>query len=90
AAETDFTEGPLADEAIVYTIASDDGGAIRWLNAQRRLFAGASNGVWVVDAFDPSLGLAPDNISARRHTRTAAADAGHGALIARIDAAAAR
>ena len=71
--ETDFTQGALADDAITFTIAADDGGTIRWLSPQRKMFVGASNGVWVVDAFDPSLGLAPDNISARRHTRTAAA-----------------
>ena len=74
AAPTDFTQGPLADDAIAFTIAADDGGTIRWLAPQRKLFVGATNGVWVVDAFDPSLGLAPDNISARRHTRTGAAD----------------
>jgi len=65
------TDGTVADDnAVAFTLNSDDVNAIRWLSSSEKgLLAGTSRGEWQVKAASLTEAITPTNISARPSSR---------------------
>lgn len=75
-APTSTAGAVAADNAIAYTLNSDDVNAIRWLQStEKALFAGTSRGEWAVRASTATAPLTPTDISAKPSTHFGSADA---------------
>ena len=62
-----------ADDALIYTIASDQVNAIRWLSAAKTLLLGTSGGVFSLSSGDDATPLTPTNVVVKRETTFGAA-----------------
>ncbi len=63
-----FTTGTDADDAMIFTIASNQVNAIRYLSAARSLLVGTVGGEFLVTGSDTVDGLSPTNINIRRQS----------------------
>jgi hypothetical protein len=63
-----FTTGTNADDAMIYTIASNQVNAIRYLKAQRTLVVGTSGGEFTVSADGTDASITPTNITIKRQS----------------------
>ena len=63
-----FTTGTDADDAMIFTIASNQVNAIRYLSAARSLLVGTVGGEFLVTGSDTIDGLSPTNINIRRQS----------------------
>lgn len=59
--------GLVADQAMAFTLASEDQNAIRWMKATRSLLVGTYGDEWTIDG-GISNAITPTNIMALRHT----------------------
>lgn len=64
----DFTTGTNADDAMIYTIASNQVNAIRYLKSQRTLIVGTSGGEFTVSADGTNAAITPTNITIKRQS----------------------
>ena len=65
---TNHLAGSSADDAMVYTIATDQVNAIRWLNPGPVLSVGTAGGEFIVSASAEDEALTPTNVRVVRHT----------------------
>tara|TARA_X000001382_G_scaffold83599_1_gene59162 strand:+ start:8608 stop:11340 length:2733 start_codon:yes stop_codon:yes gene_type:complete len=65
---TNHLAGTAADDAMVYTIATDQVNAIQWLNSGPVLIAGTAGGEFIVSASSEDEALTPSNVRVVRHT----------------------
>ena len=63
-----FTTGTNADDAMIYTIASNQVNAIRYLKAQRTLVVGTSGGEFTVSADGTDASITPTNVTIKRQS----------------------
>ena len=63
-----FTTGTNADDAMIYTIASNQVNAIRYLKAQRTLIVGTSGGEFTVSADGTDASITPTNINIKKQS----------------------
>ena len=63
-----FTTGTDSDDAMIFTIASNQVNAIRYLAASRSLLVGTVGGEFLVTGSDTVDGLTPTNINIRRQS----------------------
>jgi len=63
-----MTTGTNADDAMVYTIASNQVNAIRYLKAQRTLIIGTTGGEFTVSADGTDAAITPTNITIKRQS----------------------
>jgi hypothetical protein len=63
-----MTVGTNADDAMVYTIASNQVNAIRYLKAVRTLIVGTSGGEWTVSADGTDAAVTPSNVTIKRQS----------------------
>jgi len=63
-----MTTGTNADDAMVYTIASNQVNAIRYLKAQRTLIIGTTGGEFTVSADGTDAAVTPTNITIKRQS----------------------
>tara|TARA_X000001388_G_scaffold69185_2_gene57530 strand:+ start:2056 stop:4584 length:2529 start_codon:yes stop_codon:yes gene_type:complete len=63
-----FTAGTDADDAMIFTIASNQVNAIRYLSASRSLLVGTVGGEFLVTGSDTVDGLSPTNINIRKQS----------------------
>ena len=63
-----MTTGTNADDAMVYTIASNQVNAIRYLKAVRTLIVGTSGGEWTVSADGTDAAVTPSNVTIKRQS----------------------
>ena len=63
-----FTAGTNADDAMIYTIASNQVNAIRWMSPMRSLLIGTTGGEFVVRASGTDDAITPTNIQIKRQT----------------------
>ena len=63
-----FTTGTNADDAMIFTIASNQVNAIRYLSAARSLLVGTVGGEFLVTGSDTVDGLSPTNINIRKQS----------------------
>ena len=63
-----FTVGTDADHAMIYTIASNQVNAIRFLKAQRTLILGTTGGEFTVSADGTDASITPTNITIKRQS----------------------
>jgi hypothetical protein len=64
----DFEAGSATDDALVYTIASDQVNRIRWLWPSKVLFLGTSGGVFSLSSGSDETPLSPTNVVVKRDT----------------------
>lgn len=64
----DFTAGANDDDAVVYTIATEQVNAIRWLSAGKGLAVGTAGGVFILSSGSDTLTVTPSNILVHRET----------------------
>ena len=69
-----FTTGTNADDAMIFTIASNQVNSIRYLSASRSLIVGTVGGEFLVTGSDTVDGLSPTNINIRRQATYGSAD----------------
>ena len=69
-----FTTGSNADDAMIYTIASNQVNRIRYLKAQRTLIVGTSGGEFTVSADGTDAAITPTNIAIKRQSSYGAAN----------------
>ena len=69
-----FTTGTNADDAMIFTIASNQVNSIRYLSASRSLIVGTVGGEFLVTGSDTVDGLTPTNINIRRQATYGSAD----------------
>jgi len=69
-----MTTGTNADDAMVYTIASNQVNAIKFLKAQRTLIVGTSGGEFTVSADGTDAAITPTNIVIKRQSSYGAAN----------------
>ncbi len=65
---TNMTTGTNADDAMVYTIASNQVNAIRYLKAVRTLIVGTSGGEWTVSADGTDAAVTPSNVTIKKQS----------------------
>ena len=65
---TNHLAGSSADDAMVYTIATDQVNAIRWMNPGPVLSVGTAGGEFIVSASAEDEALTPTNVRVVRHT----------------------
>jgi hypothetical protein len=65
---TDLDDAVQDDSGLVYTIASDQANAIRWIDATRTLILGTSGGIWPVQATTRLEPITPTNVQIKRST----------------------
>ena len=63
-----MTTGTAADDAMIYTIASNQVNAIRFLKAQRTLIVGTTGGEFTVSADGTDAAITPTNIAIKRQS----------------------
>ena len=63
-----FTTGSNADDAMIYTIASNQVNRVRYLKAQRTLIVGTSGGEFTVSADGTDAAITPTNIAIKRQS----------------------
>lgn len=63
-----FEEGSSDDDAITYTIATEQVNAVRWLSAEKVLLMGTSGGVFSVSSGTDEVPLTPTNVLVKRQT----------------------
>ena len=63
-----MTTGTNADDAMVYTIASNQVNAIRYLKAVRTLIVGTSGGEWNVSADGTDAAVTPSNVTIKKQS----------------------
>ena len=63
-----FTTGTNADDAMIYTIASNQVNAIQYLKAVRTLVVGTSGGEFTVSADGTDASITPTNIAIKRQS----------------------
>jgi hypothetical protein len=63
-----FTTGTNADDAMIYTIASNQVNAIRYLKAQRTLVVGTSGGEFTVSADGTDASITPTNVTIKKQS----------------------
>ena len=63
-----FTTGTNADDAMIYTIASNQVNAIQYLKAQRTLIVGTSGGEFTVSADGTNASITPTNVTIKRQS----------------------
>jgi len=63
-----MTTGTNADDAMIYTIASNQVNAIRFLKAQRTLIVGTTGGEFTVSADGTDAAITPTNIAIKRQS----------------------
>ena len=69
-----FTTGTNADDAMIFTIASNQVNSIRYLSASRSLIVGTVGGEFLVTGSDTVDGLSPTNINIREQATYGSAD----------------
>ena len=69
-----FTAGTIADDAMIYTIASNDVNRVRYLKAQRTLIVGTTGGEFTVSADGTGASLTPTNVTIKRQSAYGTAD----------------
>jgi len=69
-----FTTGSNADDAMIYTIASNQVNRVRYLKAQRTLIVGTSGGEFTVSADGTDAAITPTNIVIKRQSSYGAAN----------------
>jgi len=57
-----------ADDAMIYTIATDQVNAIRWLSASKVLMLGTSGGIFSLSSGDDATALTPTNVVVKRES----------------------
>ena len=65
---TNMTTGTDADHAMVYTIASNQVNAIRYLKAVRTLIVGTTGGEWTISADGTDAAVTPGNITIKKQS----------------------
>lgn len=65
---SDFEEGANDDQALNYTLASEQVDAIRWLNPGKQLLIGTTSGEYVMGASSLGEAVTPKNIKISRET----------------------
>jgi len=65
---TNMTTGTDADDAMVYTIASNQVNAIRYLKAVRTLIVGTTGGEWTVSADGTDAAVTPSNVTIKKQS----------------------
>jgi hypothetical protein len=70
----DFWVGDSDDDAMAWTLASDQVDAVRWLTPQSRLLIGTSGGEWTLSASAADEALSPTNVVAKRQSTNGCAD----------------
>ena len=63
-----FTTGTAADDAMIYTIASNQVNAIRFMKAQRTLILGTTGGEFSVSADGTDAAITPTNITIKKQS----------------------
>ena len=63
-----MTSGTDAADAMVYTIASNQVNAIRYLKSQRTLIIGTTAGEYSVDADGTDAAVTPSNVNIRKQS----------------------
>ena len=63
-----FTTGTAADDAMIYTIASNQVNAIQYLKAVRTLIVGTSGGEFTVSADGTDASITPTNVTIKRQS----------------------
>jgi hypothetical protein len=63
-----MTVGTNADDAMVYTIASNQVNAIRYLKAVRTLIVGTTGGEWTVSADGTDAAVTPSNVTIKKQS----------------------
>ena len=63
-----MTSGTDADDAMVYTIASNQVNAIRYLKAVRTLIVGTTGGEWTVSADGTDAAVTPSNVTIKKQS----------------------
>ena len=69
-----MTTGTNADDAMIYTIASNQVNAIRFLKSQRTLVVGTTGGEFTVSADGTDAAITPTNIAIKRQSSYGSAD----------------
>ena len=69
-----FTSGTDADDAMIYTIASNQVNAIRWMSPMRSLLIGTTGGEFVVRASGTDDAITPTNIQIKKQTNYGSAN----------------
>jgi hypothetical protein len=70
----DFEEGANDDQALNYTLASDQADVIRWLMPGKQLLIGTTSGEYVMSASSLSEAVTPKNIKISRETTYGSSD----------------
>lgn len=65
---TDFEEGVLDDQALNYTLGSEQADVIRWMSPGKQLLIGTTDAEYVVSANNLNEALTPTNIRVARET----------------------
>ena len=63
-----MTTGTAADDAMVYTIASNQVNAVRYLKAVRTLIVGTTGGEWTISADGTDAAITPTNITIKKQS----------------------
>tara|TARA_R100000664_G_C2757720_1_gene146107 strand:- start:1628 stop:4363 length:2736 start_codon:yes stop_codon:yes gene_type:complete len=71
---TNHLAGSSADDAMVYTIATDQVNAIQWMNPGPVLSVGTAGGEFIVSASSEDEALTPTNVRVVRHTTFGSGD----------------
>ena len=69
-----FSSGTLADDAMIYTIASNQVNRIRYLKAQRTLIIGTTGGEFTVTADGTDAAVTPTNLTIKKQSAFGTAD----------------
>jgi hypothetical protein len=69
-----FSAGTLADDAMIYTIASNQVNRIRYLKAQRTLIIGTTGGEFTVSADGTDAAVTPTNVTIKKQSSFGTAD----------------
>ena len=69
-----FSTGTLADDAMIYTIASNQVNRVRYLKAQRTLIIGTTGGEFTVTADGTDAAVTPTNLTIKKQSSFGTAD----------------
>ena len=69
-----FAAGTVADDAMIYTIASNQVNRIRYLKAQRTLLVGTTGGEFTVSADGTDAAVTPTNVTIKKQSSFGTAD----------------
>lgn len=70
----DFEEGSNDDQALNYTLGSEQADVIRWISSGKALLIGTTAGEYVISSTSQNEALTPTNIKASRETSYGSAD----------------